>query len=53
MIGVVFSKHQHSLFTCGRRSTGHRVIPVVFVVVVVVVVVGIGAETTFKPMYCI
>ncbi len=50
MIGVVFSKHQHSLFTCGRRSTGHRVIPVV-VVVVVVVVVGIAAETTFKPMY--
>ncbi len=48
MIGVVFSKHQHSLFTCGRRSTGHRVIPVV---VVVVVVVGIAAETTFKPMY--
>ena len=37
------------LFTCGRRPTGHRVIPVV--VVVVVVVVGVGAETTFKPMY--
>ena len=33
------------LFTCGRRPTGHRVIPVV------VVVVGVGAETTFKPMY--
>ena len=35
-----------TVFSCGRRPTGHRVIPVV-----VVVVVGIGAETTFKPMY--
>ncbi len=35
------------LITCGRRPTGHKVIPVV----VVVVVVGVGAETTFKPMY--
>ncbi len=35
------------IFTCGCRPTSHRVIPVV----VVVVVVGVGAETTFKPMY--
>ncbi len=33
-----------SVFTCGRRPTGHGVIPVVVVVVVVVVV---GGETFF------
>ncbi len=37
------------IFTCGRRPTGHGVIPVVVVVgvVVVVLVVVVGGETFF------
>ena len=51
-IFLLFNPIRLFRFTCGRRPTGHRVIPVVvFVVVFVVVVVGVGAETTCKHMY--